>query len=301
MAQCVDNGFTDGCPISNPGGIDVDESACVGIGLSNDDWVKVWNTGKCTDVYQCVMFSKDGMPIWNPNNLPCAQNEIETVFKMFLQTYKISSPGDDGYSSMQENLLNLCTTVPSVCEKALTVITDGSLCQGRSREEVAGDAPLLNFCGCFPSESTTPNESQCDPLCDRIGNIPVSDDQNGVFVFCNRGVCVISDTSIEATETSLGGGSVNFFQICSNCGDGGCDCIISASEEMIDTVEGGNNITQICQNCFLAVSGGAVPVECKSVIPQKEDNTTGIAILFVILIVGFLFFFIALVLYLIKR
>ena len=283
----------DGCAFT-VGGIDVNRFTCRGDDLDDDEWMSVWNTGRCTDIYQCIVYSLDGEPVWNPQCLSFAQDDLVTVFTRYLNTYNIASSGEEGYSSMQENLLDACRTVPGICFRALNEINNGKLCVGKTEMNVASDPPLLEFCGCFVGPDLP--ERQCEPLCNRIGNVPVSDLNNGVFVFCNRPVCAITNTNITATE-SLFGTDINLIQVCPGCPNGGCDCIISASEDELAKINDSVNITQVCDKCFLALGNTAIPVECKGSIPTTDPDTSPSINIMLIVIIVLAIFFVFLVLF----
>ena len=280
------------------------EATCIGTGLEGQDWFDVWDNNNCTNVFNCLLFNLNGEPVWNPSQVKGVQDDFVTIFNKYLSTNSITNSGQQGYNVFQETLHSTCSQVPGSCELALQSIDNNQLCYGKTRTQIAVSEPFLNFCGCFapPADIKTPNNvygqnPQCDPLCSRINTIRLANYNNGEFLECNDGVCVIDNTSVAATKTSLGG-KINVTQICNTCNAGiGCECILAG--DAVNGLENPANINQFCDTCYLVPPGGTVPVKvpCSQVVtPTNPNLVTSIPFWVIIIIFLITVFLIALIL-----
>lgn len=224
----------------------VTRERCRGDTSSGQDWFNLWNNNVCCNLYQNFIYEvgPNDRVGFNEVNWKTSQDDFNLIYQRYLENNKITVPGAEGFNEFQEILRECCTRLPGVCATALT-----KFCQGKTRSDIAKNPAELNFCGCFAPESEIEEtkkifstDPQCDPLCSRIDTIPL-DDGKGNVKECTRTVCDISNISIQATKSSIGSKSVNFTQVCPNCGNNGCTCIISGT-----SLSGTLNDVGICEN-----------------------------------------------------
>ncbi len=223
---------------------------CRGDNLFGQQWIDIWADNQCATTYHDFVYLSGGQgsPVqWNSQNWRAAQSDFILIINKYLgQGNKITIPGAEGYNGdFQNSLATACNSVPGVCDQALQ-----SFCQGKSttpgcpncrgsqgcgescssREGIASNAGILQFCGCYAplpdvtqARKVIESNPECDPLCTRQATIHL-DDGSGGLRECTNDVCVIDNITIQAAKSSVSGG-VNFEQICSNCDP--CTCIIS--------------------------------------------------------------------------
>ncbi len=261
-----------------------DESACIGIGLDNDELLIVWQSIDCPRVFYEKMYPPtSGVVSFDPEGYQEAQDDMRYVLSKYFTTqsdgHPLVIPGQNGYSQLQDLLINTCNgangnNTTGVCSKALP-----ELCVYCSREQVSDNTNLLKLCGCFAPDLDPTLYSdvtkECDPLCSQYQVSRFRDDETGIVDQCNSTVCVINNVSITATKSSVG--EVNFVQACPNCDPLlPCKCIVdvtvSSSYEQVglDSV----NFYQYCGTNSVCIvidnqTGKSMEVPC-------QDNLTEI-------------------------
>lgn len=279
------------------------EVTCRGDNLEGQAWFDIWDNNNCTNVFNCLLFNLNGEPVWNPKQLPQVQSDFLDIFNKYLSTNSITNSGQQGYNVFQETLHDTCSQVPGGCDLALENIGNDQLCYGKTRDQIATSAPFLDFCGCFapPADIITPNNvynqnPQCDPLCSRINTIRLANYNTGEFLECNDGVCVIDNTSVAATKTSIGN-NINFTQICNTCNKGiGCECILA--DNAVNGIENPADINQFCNTCYIVPPGGTIPLKttCSQVVePNTPSLVTSVPFWIVVVIFLVTMFIIALI------
>lgn len=314
------------CPPTQP-----TRTQCIGDTASGQTWFDFWNCDACYNTYFDFIYASPGGTIWNKENWEQSQSDFVQIFnKYFGQGNKITVPGQDGYDTFQETINSVCLRLPGVCDIALTAFCEGQTttpscpnCNCGSncstREGIASNAGITNFCGCYAPLPTVPQSKefiqsnpQCDPLCTRIDTIKL-DDGMGNNLQCENSTCVIDNVSIQAASSTVGG-TVNFNQICNQCVNGPCTCIISG----VNLTETGDKVPQLqsefnqfCGNnsqCLqIEPSGVDAPVDCQQALKStgSDDNTSGnnrtIALIWIIFIVACVIIIIGLIIWSITR
>ncbi len=307
---------------------------CRGDNLSGQAWFDVWSGDACYLTYDNFIYtSPTGQRAWNKDNWEESQGDFVQIFNKYLgQGNRITIPGVAGFNEFQGTLASTCSRLAGICDVALNAYCKGidppagvppcPNCSGTfgcgqlcaTREGIASNAGILNFCGCYAPRPTVQSAKdvidknpECDPLCTRVNTIHLADGQ-GNIAECQEDVCVISDVSIEAASSRIGG-TVNFIQICSNCNP--CRCIISG----IDLGQTGDEVPQLqaqfdqfcgtnSQCLVIEPNQVATPVECQTSLSASPRPSSGAApptttsnlpwglIVIVIIIIIFIFFLI---------
>jgi hypothetical protein len=278
---------------------------CRGDTASGQEWFNIWDRDACYNTYlDFIYFSPSGEQ-WDEDNWSESQGDFISIFNKYLgEGHPITIPGVAGYNSFQETLNSTCLRLPGVCNLALNSFCNGlptnppcpncipsakygcgSLCS--TREGIASNAGLVNFCGCHAplpdveaAASVIKSSPECDPLCTRINTIKLDNGKGGNAV-CHNNTCVISNVSIEAASSDIGG-PVTFNQICNQCSEGPCTCIISG----VDLTTTGNDVpqlqTQFNQFCGdnslclkIETNGTDTPVECQQALESAPGSRPG--------------------------
>lgn len=270
-------------------------SSCRGDTASGQDWFNIWSDDACYDVYFNFIYAApdNDNRQWDQENWAESQSDFVDIFNKYMgEGHPITIPGVSGYNSFQETLNSTCLRLPGVCDTALKAFCKGETtvppCENcipsaeygcgvdcSTREGIASNAGLVNFCGCYAplpdvqaARDVIIASPECDPLCTRIKTIKLDNGQ-GASKMCNNNVCVISNVSIEANSSNVSG-PVTFNQICNQCTEGPCTCIISG----IDLSQTGNDVpqlqTQFNQYCGdnslclqIEPNGTDTPVDCQ--------------------------------------
>ena len=293
-------------------GVAVTRDQCLGRTTSNiNDWInQAWGkpNNPCATFYSQDVYSGTGGAPVNQQALECSKTDFVEIFDRYIMTYgqKIVESGQDGFNSMQNSLLDACRQLPGSCTPATQKYVGGL-----SRAQISGSQAWLNFYGCVspPSSisqvaSALSGAKQCDPLCNRVGNIRLATPE-GKPLECERTVCVIDDVTINAIESNAE--SVNFNQVCNICATGsGCTCIISGVDiNEVWSQIGQANFNQDCGSqslCLKIDSPGTppVPVSCQQSI-TNNSNITGedtniiwitVAVIALIIVFGLFIYFI---------
>lgn len=277
-----------------------DISKCVGNNGQNIDvWSAEWKFLNCSKIFFEQMFTINGRPGFNRQGYEDVQSQMNAVFDNYITRLGllIGVPGESGYNEFQEQILETCTSLPGSCDIALSTYCHSCL-NCSSRQSISLNLGTLNFCGCYapsPTIDIAKITPECDTFCTRIGTIPLSDN-NGNALSCNENVCVISDVTIQATETTLGGEGVTFDQVCNTCSDG-CKCIISGASitETLSSI--GTTFNQSCGTnsvCISTDDGIDKVVDCKS---STETENKSYIIWIVVGSISLIVFIILLVLF----
>lgn len=231
------------------------------------DNFNIWQGGACQETFYNLIWTGPNNQIqFNPQGMQEVQNDFIEIFNNYLQSNTITIPGDMGYNSFQETLRETCQSLPGACDPALQ-----SFCGPLSREQISDNAGLLSFCGCFSPDTSDSNlkapVKECDPLCSRVENIPLSDGK-GNALYCTTPVCVIDNISINAVNSIVQGTGVpvNFQQYCPACSNSEqpCRCIIGGIS-ISGTINQTGIPDEIRQNC------GDNSL-CLQIIPGQPDK-----------------------------
>lgn len=207
--------------------------------------------------------------------------------------YTLSLPGQAGYNSFLDTLLDACRQIPGACQPVQNV-----MCSQCSRKEILDNPEFSDFCGCVAPQSTDSDyynstintlNPACDPICNKISTVKTANPDTGYINQCNANVCVIDNVIINSINTS--GASPTFTQVCPSCVNGGdCLCIIDATfDNTITSVQGNDGqpintaerFTQYCPNsqCFVndTTTGLFTEVPCAQSLNQKLLERSGLA------------------------
>lgn len=258
MSTCV-RYYTSALPV--PIRTDNNENNCLGIGLTEGQWIDYWaneqNTHlSCTNMFNNKIFSGPNRT-FNLEGYREVQEDFDYMFSVLYDNSPtgyingkggniISAPGSTTYNQMQGILINACSNnsqyhLEGACQNVAT-----SMCNNCTSIDVTSNVDLLKLCGCqvksldanIGSYSGIPPE--CDPLCAQ-GQVSKKRNLDGTVDECNSTVCVINNISISASNSLVGG--INFTQVCPQCTDNNsCTCIIDST--ISDGIN--NTFTQYC-------------------------------------------------------
>lgn len=205
-----------------------------------------------------------------------AQNLISAVMKRYAeQGFEIGTlPGFPGYNPFQDYLYNnICCPYPGLCQEGLDVA-----CAPYTAQRMSLNPAVSQWCGChlnineYQAYSVKYNiPPQCTPMCNRIGTIPIIG-INGLPVNCDQNVCMIDGVTLNLINSQISGG-IDMDQICAGCGNANCQCIVSdTTVDITNSTIGGNVIpvnqacgTLSCNQTNPGLTGPAViPVPCGS-------------------------------------
>ena len=265
----------------------------------NDDftlWVQSWAPGgTCIKLAESMTYhgASGALILLDEAGYTASQDMAVSAIRKYESVgFKITGPGKNGFSPLQNSFARGCNTIPGLCENYLH-----SYCSGLTREDISEEPQLLEWCGCYAPPfdiSGVPNvAAPCDVLCDSIGTIrlpferPIKSNNRTLetldFASCQETVCIISGVTINAANTSLT--TVNFNQLCSSCdkadsnvSDVTCKCIIEgdAFGKLVDPP----SFNQVCGKdsiCIQEINGERKVVPCKSEgggHPVKHIKTT---------------------------
>lgn len=283
------------CPVyySNPPTIDrvfssEEERLCVGVGLNFEEWKLYWanldnSHISCPDVFYRKMYGTSSQRQFNSFQFSEVSEDFNFIFNSYFGPYVntdpytkgghiMGVPGDEGYDSFQEIIMNTCANNPEYSLYGVCVSAAQKMCQTCTPNDILENKDLLKLCGCqirsldpiiYPD---VPKE--CDPLCVHEQIVKNINEIDGNPKECNATVCVINNVSIVSTESIVGG--VSFTQVCGQCvGTSNCTCIIDQTiPTTIDKV-GLNSEYTFSQSC-----GGADSI-CL-VIDQNTQVATAV-------------------------
>jgi len=253
-------------PLQKPFNVVVgtNEALCVGINnnginMSTNELISTWNTINCPLVFSNIIYpsNSNGQVFYSQVGYEKVQADMEYLLsKYYLNVpggHKLVLPGQTGYSSFQESLLQICTAAngletDGVCGKALA-----NLCRNCNREEISNSTNLLRMCGCY-SPNLDPTiypdiPKKCDSLCAQTQVAKLREPVTGVVQLCdNGGVCIINNVSITASKSAVGG--TTFTQVCPQCTQlTSCRCIVDVTISDTTDQVGLNNPTTFNQYC----------------------------------------------------
>lgn len=223
-------------------------------------------------------------------------------------------------TAFQEWVYSVCKQYPGLCGNILK----NTICNNFTQDDLLNDPYKLQWCGCYLSKESYTDyvdslgvSQECSPFCNRPEVIPLVDPDTGNPKYCNQSVCIIDDVTITLAKSTLesqgvGGGNLNFNQICNSCsGSGGngtnvntttnsnsinasttsegvinnnasinCQCILKnfTLTTIGATIEGGINISQACNGnakCYSSGSssgGNLLEVDCHG-NSTSQNNT----------------------------
>lgn len=236
------------------------ESKCIGVGLNLTQLKEFWSLNDCPTVFNNIINTNGNVRAYNPAGFVQVVTDFDYLFSTYFTPsssddgkggHRLAIPGQPGYDSFQDVLLNACTYtqygLQGVCQQAGT-----RMCRLCSRSQTTDSTPILQLCGCYvtplsPSEypGITPG---CDPLCVQERVSKNRDVATGEIESCvDNVVCVIDNVSITAAKSLVSG--VTFTQVCPQCSaPGGCICVVDTTTASAANTVGINDVT-FQQNC----------------------------------------------------
>ena len=177
---------------------------------------------------------------------------------------------------MNSMFWNICYNNPGVCQRALR-----DYCVSVTPEYIERRLSIRGWCSCYMQDefySKYTNlyglPTECTPLCNATGVIPLAKPSGAGSVKCNQSICLIDDTSINIAESSVG--SISFSQVCSSCTTGSCQCIISNNSlYLIDQETGSLSISQECignSKCYRENTDPVTGIITSTEIPCDATN-----------------------------
>lgn len=181
-----------------------------------------------------------------------AQNVISGAMERYTdQGFIIGAlPGFPGYNPFQDWLSGaICCPFPGICQDGL-----GKACSTYTAQRISLDPSIASWCGCHLPTGEYEDYSvkfnippQCTPMCNRSGTIPIIG-INAQPVKCEQDICLIDDVTVNLIQSQIGGG-IDFDQICANCGDAQCSCIVSNTTVDINNSTIGGNVVPVGEGC----------------------------------------------------
>lgn len=244
---------------------------------SSDSWLARWTTptgfsgNTCLTALQKNLFASPtdlcpAIPTPTPGvcNIPLtpgvfsgpghalAQQMVGGALKHYADNgYQIGAqPGTVGYNPFQDFLYNnVCCPYPSLCQSGLK-----QGCAALSMERISLSPSVTQYCGChLPDSEYAPYQdrynipAQCSPTCNRPDAIPLTG-ASGEPIICTSSTCVVDKFTLNLIDAQVGAG-INFSQVCGNCSNGGCSCIVADSTTDIVNSSIGGNVDLLTQNC----------------------------------------------------
>lgn len=204
--------------------------------------------------------------------------------------YRLGAPrGSPSYSTIEDNIFGICNASPGNCSSMLT-----TYCSQYSADDLVSNPNLIRWCGCYLPDSEYAKyvnqyqiNKECTPLCNRRGNIPLTDPTGTSTVSCSTDTCLIDNISISLLNTTVNNG-INFSQLCGGCGQSNsststssCTCIMENNtiSAVNSKIGGGINLSQSCGSsvCYQDNSNSAGPkqlqIDCNSNIGTVNTST----------------------------
>jgi hypothetical protein len=266
----------------------------------------------------CGAIPFDGVP--TDTGTVNAQFLLENTVKKYISKFgSITGINGEPPNEFQNWVYTVCKNNPNLCGNLL----QNTICNNFSQEDLLNDPYKLQWCGCYLSKSSYTDyvddlgvSQECSPLCNRPEVIPLIDIDTDTPKYCSQSVCIIDDVTITLARTKLeseglGGGNLNFNQICNSCstssGNGtnsntttssnsvnasttsegvvnnnatiNCQCILKnfTLTTVGATIEGGINISQACNGnakCYSTGStnnGSLQEVDCHGSSTSQND------------------------------
>lgn len=225
----------------------------------------------------CVVAIRENSRV--AGGLTSAQAIMTAVFNRYKQDGFIigTRPGQVGYNTFQERLLELARLYPG----AASTVLRASVCNTLSRGDLGNSLALTQFCGCYLPTSqyvTTLNQLgsgiQCDPLCNISTTVPLTDAQGNV-IRCTNTICVIDNVSINLASSQSG--NLSFNQLCGSCGVGSaCTCsIVNVDINATNSTIGNINFQQSCGQsaCYrTGPDGSLLEIPCYGTTGDQQNQ-----------------------------
>jgi len=266
-------------------------------------WNDNWSDDFCFNTFDNIMFTGP-QRTYDPVALrETVQPNMQLVLNRFNGMYIITEPDNRptgefspaqraAAASLQDRILSACRRLPGACDNFLTgpLLTlpsppdltfpmSAPFCQNLTRADIADCNASLQFCGCFSPPIVSQKVQQevgvksCDPLCQRVDTVQLPNGMGGFLKCPDDTVCVISDISITAAESEVGG-SVNFEQIC-NC-TSNCRCVIESEMDINQTLSKiglSGNFEQLCgQNSACVLFNPATNTDTFVTCPDSQNT-----------------------------
>lgn len=248
---------------------------CVGADDETTSWIDRWTinnglTGSCTNAVIDNMFAIPGtpcpivpepipnicniepaLPISSPGFFWSQQVVAGMLEKYTSQGFVLGSlPSMVGYNPFQDFIYQkICCPYPGLCAAGLT-----NACSNFTAQQLSFNPNANLWCGChlnpaeyLPYSEQFNIEPQCTPMCTPSNTIPIVGINNKP-VICTENICIVNDITINLINAQIDGG-VNLNQVCGNCGDGTCSCIVSNNNITVVNSSIGGNLTPILQQC----------------------------------------------------
>ncbi len=215
-------------------------------------------------------FSSNGY-FWSQRLVNAALEKYES------QGFEIGTmPGYPGYNPWQDFMYNnICCPISGLCQTALQ-----TSCATKTKQRISVNPSLSNWCGChlpigeYEEYATRFNiPPQCSPTCNRITSIPITG-VNGSTVRCAQNICLMDNIAVNLVNSQIGGG-INFNQVCGNCGNGQCSCIITDATIDVRNSTIGGNFVPISQGCGNTMCTQTNPGSTGPAIINVECGLTG--------------------------
>ena len=159
-------------------------------------------------------------------------------------------PGFPGYNPFQDFLYEtVCCPVAGLCQDGLQVA-----CGSYTAQRISLNPSVAQWCGChlpggeYEDYSVKYNiPPQCTPMCNRGGVIPIVG-INANPVVCEQDICLIDGVTVNLVSSQIGGG-IDFNQICGNCPNGQCSCIVSDTTVDVNNSTIGGYLAPVSEGC----------------------------------------------------
>lgn len=159
-------------------------------------------------------------------------------------------PGFPGYNPFQDYLYStVCCPFPGLCQDGLQVA-----CSTYTSQRISLNPAVAQWCGCHLPDNEYEEYSvkynippQCTPMCNREGTIPIVG-INADPVLCEQDICLIDGVTVNLISSQVGGG-INFNQVCGNCPNAQCSCIISDTTIDVANSTIGGNLVPVREGC----------------------------------------------------
>jgi hypothetical protein len=287
------------------GCVNLFKSMVIGYGTTSDDTFSPLGFRYVQDDFSFLFsryFNQDpttGLtgPVGKTTNIPLVPSANAPVYPSIYPNtwiggnYTLAVPGEAGYDSFIDTLLDACRQIPGACQPVQEL-----MCGQCNRNQILQTKALSDFCGCVAPSSTSDqyyNETintlspSCDPLCNKGSTVKLVDPNTGYLQQCNANVCVIDNVVINAVDTQ--GAAPTFTQVCPSCVDGGnCLCIIDATfENTVTSIRGNDSLPintpakflQYCpgSQCYVndPQTGTFNPIECTQTLSKKLLERSG--------------------------
>lgn len=160
-------------------------------------------------------------------------------------------PGEANYNPWAEFLYaNICCPYPGLCQSALTKACETNTAQRISLNPAISQWCGCHLpIGEYEDYSVKFNiPPECTPMCNRTGTVPIVG-VNAEPVLCKQDICLIDGITVNLINSQVGGG-IDFNQICGNCGvNASCSCVVSNTTIDINNSTIGGNVVPVSQGC----------------------------------------------------